>query len=114
MEWTFRVFPDSGLETDVTKTTTQKFSGKTLVSPERWSKLSRKNRLYFATESKPSRWVEAIMGRPFEADEADEADEAAEGVDFDDLVGCWCEVTLITERGRNKIEDVLPRDSEVV
>ena len=102
-KWTFRVFPDNGPETDVTKTTRQRFSGKRPVSPERWSKLSRKNKLYFSTESKPFRWVEAILGRPLEPDDEFE---------WEDLVGCWCKVTLITKRGRNKIEDVSPRDWE--
>jgi hypothetical protein len=55
-------------------------------------------------KTKPLRWVEAILERPLQDDDEFE---------WDDLVGCWCNVTLATERGRNKIEDVSPRDREV-
>jgi hypothetical protein len=53
--------------------------------------------------AKATRWVEAILDRPLEPDE---------GVDFDDLVGCWCKVTLTIKEGRSKVEDVSPRNWE--
>ena len=55
-------------------------------------------------KTKPLRWVEAILGRPLEDDD----------FEWEDLEGRCCKVTLITKRGRNIIEDVFPRDSEVV
>ena len=53
--------------------------------------------------AKATQWAEAIMNRPRQPHERFE---------WEDLVGCWCNVTLITEDGRNKIKNVTPMNWE--
>jgi hypothetical protein len=55
--------------------------------------------------AKATRWEEAIMNRPR---------RSRERLNRENLVGCWCKVTVITEDGRNKIKDVTRRDWQVV
>jgi hypothetical protein len=83
--WTFLIMSGRNTTATVSVQTSQKL--REIIQSAPW-------------KTKPLLWVEAILGRPLGDDE----------FEWEDLVGCWCKVTLITKRGRNIIDDVSPRD----
>jgi hypothetical protein len=87
--WTFLITSGSNTTVTVSVQTSQKLGER--IQSAHW-------------KMKPLRWVEAILDRPLGDDE----------FEWDDIAGCWCNVTLTTDRGRNKIKDVTPRDWDVV